>query len=281
MLPILDFHCHVYPHTIAEKAAEAVAKFYQVRRGEDIPEQGCSLRDLLRAQAEAGIARTVICSAATAPHQVQHINEFLARKAAESAGRCISFGTLHPESPDVKADVEHLLELGLRGVKLHPDMQLFALNAPKAMKLYETAGGRLPFLLHTGDKRYDYSNPKELIPVLEAFPETVFIGAHMGGYKIWREATRALAGRYENLYVDVSSTMFQVPPEEMVDMIRAYGAEHVLFGTDFPMWRPKDEVEKFLALPLTEEERRAIAWDNGARLLGLELPADCRGRLAC
>ena len=50
----------------------------------------------------------------------------------------------------------------------------------------------------------------------------------------------------------------------------AYGAERVLFGTDFPMWRPKVEVEKFLAMPLTEEERRIIAWDNGAKLLHLD-----------
>lgn len=36
------------------------------------------------------------------------------------------------------------------------------------------------------------------------------------------------------------------------------------------MWRPKVEVEKFLAMPLTEEERRIIAWDNGAKLLHLD-----------
>ncbi len=44
------------------------------------------LDDVLQAQAEAGIAKTVLCSAATVPHQVQHINEFLARKAAASGG---------------------------------------------------------------------------------------------------------------------------------------------------------------------------------------------------
>ena len=270
-MQILDFHCHVYPHAIAEKAAEAVAQFYQVHRGVEIPEQTASLDDVLQAQAEAGIARTVLCSAATVPHQVQHINEFLARKAAASGGRCLSFGTLHP-SPDPRGDVEHLLELGLHGVKLHPDMQRFALNDPKAMKLYELVGGRVPFLLHTGDYRFSFSNPEQLKPVLEAFPETTFVGAHMGGYTIWKEAARALAGRYDNLYVDISSTFFGVTREEAVSMVRAYGAERVLFGTDFPMWRPKDEVEKFLALPLTGREQQMIAWDNGAALLHLKQP---------
>jgi len=268
-MKILDFHCHVYPHTIADKAAEAVARFYGVQRGTDIAEQGCALEDVLHAQAEAGITKTVICSAATVPHQVQHINEFLARKAEQSNGRCISFGTLHPDSEDVAGDIDHLIDLGLRGVKLHPDMQGFALDDPKAMRLYELAGNRLPFLLHTGDNRFHYSNPEQMQPVLEEFPDTVFIGAHMGGYTCWDEATRTFAGKYENFYVDVSSTMFAIPPEEVVNMIRAYGADHVLFGTDFPMWRQRDEVEHFLTLPLTQEEKQAIVWDNGARLLGL------------
>ena len=81
-MQILDFHCHVYPHAIAEKASDAVARFYQVHRGVEIPDQTAALDDVLQAQAEAGIAKTVLCSAATVPHQVQHINEFLARKAA-------------------------------------------------------------------------------------------------------------------------------------------------------------------------------------------------------
>ena len=164
-MQILDFHCHVYPHAIAEKASDAVARFYQVHRGVEIPDQTAALDDVLQAQAEAGIAKTVLCSAATVPHQVQHINEFLDRKAAASGGRCLSFGTLHPDSPDPKGDVEHLLELGLKGVKLHPDMQGFALNDPKAMKLYELVGGRVPFLLHTWDPRFSFSNP--LYPLLQ------------------------------------------------------------------------------------------------------------------
>ena len=54
-MQILDFHCHVYPHAIAEKASDAVARFYQVHRGVEIPDQTAALDDVLQAQAEAGI----------------------------------------------------------------------------------------------------------------------------------------------------------------------------------------------------------------------------------
>ena len=138
-------------------------------------------------------------------------------------------------------------------------MQRFALNDPKAMKLYELVGGRVPFLLHTGDYRFSFSNPEQLKPVLEAFPETTFVGAHMGGYTIWKEAARALAGRYDNLYVDISSTFFGVTREEAVSMVRAYGAERVLFGTDFPMWRPQRRGRK---IPRPAPDRPGAANDR-------------------
>ena len=145
------------------------------------------------------------------------------------------------------------------------------------MKLYELVGGRVPFLLHTGDPRFSFSNPEQLEPALRAFPETIFVGAHMGGHTFWKDATKVLAGRFDNLYVDISSTFFGVTLEEAASMVWAYGAERVLFGTDFPMWCPKVEVEKFMAMPLTEKERRIIAWDNGAKLLHLDIQAQAVG----
>lgn len=268
-MKIFDFHCHVYPDAIAKKASNAVAKFYNVVQGVDIPDLSGSISHVLEAQREAGITRTLLCSAATTPYQVRHINAFLAQAAQAAGETCLAFGTLHPYSDDVEGDVAHLLELGLHGVKLHPEMQRIALNDPVTMRMFEIAGGRLPFLMHTGDRRYACSNPEQLEPVLEAFPETIFIGGHMGGHMNWIEATSVLAGKYDNFYVDCSSTAFGVTPGEYLDMIRAYGADRVLFGSDFPMWRPKEELEKFLALPLTEEERRLILWDNAVRLLKL------------
>lgn len=266
---ILDFHCHVYPTAIAERAAESVARFYHVHRGTEIAALHGTFDEMLSHQKAAGIAKTLLCSAATVPHQVQHINEFLARCARESDGQCLSFGTLHPDSPDVAGDIAHLLDLGLQGVKFHPDMQGFAMNAPKTMRLLEIADGRLMFLIHTGDKRYRNANPEQMQEVLAAFPNTTFIGAHMCGHMMWQEGTAQMAGKYENLYVDMSSTLFGVTPEVCVEMIRAYGADRVLFGTDYPMWDPVDEVRRFLTLPLTQQERQRIAWDNAARLLGL------------
>ena len=82
------------------------------------------------------------------------------------------------------------------------------------------------------------------------------------------QAIGQLAGR--NIYVDTSSALFALEPAEAVRIIRAYGTGRVLFGTDYPMWDHREELERFMKLDLTAEERDAILWRNAAKLLGLE-----------
>jgi len=50
-------------------------------------------------------------------------------------------------------------------------------------------------------------------------------------------------------------------------MIRKHGVNKMLFGSDYPMWDHKEELERFLSLKLTEEERKAILYENAHMLL--------------
>jgi hypothetical protein len=45
-------------------------------------------------------------------------------------------------------------------------------------------------------------------------------------------------------------------------------AEKFMFGTDYPMWRHRDELDRFLRLNLSEAEREAILYNNAAKLFG-------------
>ena len=128
----------------------------------------------------------------------------------------------------------------------------------------------LPLLLHTGDKRYDYSNPNRLIPVLDRFKRLTGIGAHLGGWSIWKEASAQLKGR-DNLWFDCSSTFWWIGPEAAKEIIRDLGTDRVLFGTDYPMWEPKKEVDTFFSMGLTEQENRQILSENAKRVFGLHI----------
>ena len=257
---IIDAHCHIYPDRIAEKASENTGLFYNMPSRLD-----GKMSTLLEQGKRAGIDHYIVQSVATTPAQVSRINNFIANAVAESGGRFTGLGTLHPDSKDMKADVDEIISLGLRGVKLHPDIQRVAIDDGRMLAIYELCRGRLPILIHTGDYRYDFSNPNRMMPILQKYPDLTVIGAHFGGWSVWEEATEQLKG-YKNFFVDCSSSLYAMSAEKARELIMAYGTDRVLFGSDYPMWEIDGEVERFMNIDLTDSEREDILYNNAAKL---------------
>ena len=266
---MIDTHCHIYPDTIARKAVSAVEHFY-----DDLtknPHDGTA-STLVKSGEAAGISHFVVHSVATTPRQVSAINRFISQSVQESGGRFTGMGTMHLESESFERDLDELQSLGLVGVKLHPDIQEFCVDDPRAMKIFELCEDRgLPVCVHTGDYRYDYSNPPRVRNVLEAFPKLTFIGAHFGGWSVWKEAARVLPD-YPNIIVDTSSTFYlhKEHPQWIKELIRVWGAERVMFGTDYPLWDQNNEIDYLLKLDLTEEEYQQIFWKTAADLFDIQ-----------
>lgn len=260
---VIDAHCHIYPPRIAAAAVRGTDKFYDLHSV-----YNGTTDDLLTRGAAAGFDRFIVQSVATTPSQVKSINEFIAAEVAASDGRLIGLGTLHPDSRDMDGDIAHLRELGLRGVKLHPDIQEFKIDDYRCLKIYELCEREgLPILLHTGDSRFDYSNPNRLLPVMKIYTELTVVGAHLGGWSVWDEAVEKLAG-LPNLYVDTCSCFAFMERQKARDIILAYGADRVLFGTDYPMWPMKEEIAALLELGLSDEDNRKILAENAEKLFG-------------
>ncbi len=265
MQKIVNAHCHIYPEKIADKAVIGIRDFYDL----DMSLNG-KVEGLLKDGEKVGVTHYLVHSVATTPKQVKSINEFIAQSVNQHPDKFIGFGTLHPDSDDIQGDFDHLIDLGLKGVKLHPDFQLFAMNEERAFRIGEVVrDGKVPMQVHCGDFRYNYSNPEQIKPFLEEFPEIPFIGAHFAGWSMWEEATEKLAGT-PNLYVDISSSLYDLSPETAVELIHAYGSDKVLWGTDYPMWESASEMEYFNRLDLTDRERSQILYENAAKLLNIE-----------
>ena len=132
-------------------------------------------------------------------------------------------------------------------------------------KIYTLCQGNLPILMHTGDHRFDYSNPNRMKPVLEKYPNLTVVGAHFGGWSVWDEATEKLS-KYPNFFVDCSSSLYAMTADKAKELIMAYGTDRVLFGTDYPMWEIKTDLERFMAIDLTEKQREDIFYNNAAKL---------------
>jgi len=210
------------------------------------------------------------------------VNDWVARYSAAKPDRLIAFGSVHPRYvADAGAEVDRLADIGIRGLKVHPAHQLFSPNdyrdglGPLAA-IYERAQARaLPVMIHTGTSVFPgarnlYAQPMLADDIGVDYPDLVVILAH-GGRPLWMHEAFFLVRRHPNMYMDISG----IPPQKLLEYFPRLEeiADKVLFGTDWPGPGVPDvrgNIEKFLALPLSEAARRKILYDNAARLFPLK-----------
>lgn len=261
---LIDFHTHIYPEPIAKKATQSIEAFY----GLDGGGMDGTVDTLLKRGAEAGIDHYVVLPVGLKPSHVRHINEFAVSQVSlhpEFTG----FGTVHAAQESPEAEVDFIHSAGLRGVKLHPDTQLFNIDDPRLFPAYDLLRQKgMMLMLHMGDKRYDYSHPRRLRRVLDEFPGLQVMAAHFGGYSVPEEAYAQL--KDTDCFMDISSSLMFMDRDTAVGYIRRYGPERLVYGTDFPLWDPVTEVKRFLSLGLTDAEVEQIGWKTAAAILGFD-----------
>lgn len=261
---IIDSHCHIYPDKIVEHAVTGISEFYELPVRLD-----GKIATMVQQGRRAGIGHFVVFSVATTPGQVNSINRFIASAVQASGGLFTGLGTFHPLCEDIPAVVEEICALGLRGVKVHPDFQKTPVDDEAYQELFACCAGKLPVYLHTGDRRFDFSNPVRTRRAVQANPDTLFIGAHLGGWSVWEEAVVQLKD-CGNLFFDTSSSFKWLGAKRAEEIIRTYGTQRVLFGTDFPMWKAEKELAFFAELGLNEQEKEQILCGNARRLFSIK-----------
>ncbi len=261
-MKIIDFHTHVYPQKIAQKATDNVIGFYGLKEG--LGGMVGTSEVLISCGKEAGIENFVILPVALKAETVRHVNE-AALHELEMHKELYGFGTIHIDMPDILGEIEFIKDKKLKGVKIHPDTQRFNIDDERLFPMYEEISGKLPIMIHCGDPRYDYSHPRRLKRVLDNFPKLTAIGAHLGGWMLFDEALELL--KNTNCFVDICSSHMFMEKGKMEYYINGYGAERVLFGSDFPIWDPKKEAEAFMDLDLAFSQKEKIAYKNALYLL--------------
>src|SRR3974390_3924662 len=195
------------------------------------------------------------------------VNQFVADYVKADPRRLISCGSLHPRhSANILADVEQLLRLGIRMIKIHPPHQLLYpndyLTGVKELEIiYRAAEANgIPVMFHTGTSvfpgaRNKYGDPIYVDDVAVDFPQLKILLAH-GGRPLWMDSAFFLVRRHRNVYLDISG----IPPKALLKYFpRLEGIVHKkLFGTDWP-GPGVPEIEKNLA------EFRALALNNSAK----------------
>ena len=259
---VVDFHVHAFPDQVAPKAVGQLCETYKLEAHFD-----GTISGLRRRMAQTVVSASVVVPVATKPEQVRSINDWAARVNSDDI---ICFGTLHPDLEDLPGEVERILSLGLKGIKVHADFQGARIDDPKMMRVFEAAEGRLIALLHAGQEIEPFPDvmapPRAIRRVHDVFPDLEMIAAHMGGFRMWDDARQHLVGT--NVYLDTS----YCPPEDLGDdelrrMILAHGPDKVVFATDGPFGDAEADLARLRRLDLPIGALESILHGNADRLL--------------
>ena len=284
---IIDMHVHLFPtKEIGEQIMQEMQETYGIGyHSLGTPEE--YLVDMER----AGIDHGVMLSFAP-DKQIKNMNFWTVAITRPKKKGPAKYPMLIPfvsVSPTMKGktpiqELEHKLSWGMRGLKIHPNAQGFSPDDRRMWPVYRfLVDHDLPVTAHSGinvvkDEKTDLSRPVRWLPVLQDFPGLKLILAHMGG-GFWEEAID-IAQKYPRVMLDTCIAMCQnksttmdenwLDDKQAVEMVRAIGAERVMFGTDYPWIDPLGDVERIRSLPLTKEEKRLILGENAARLLAIK-----------
>ncbi len=285
--PITDVHVHIQPWRQLKPAVMAAMRLGK----EDHWEWLLALMDdpamLLEIMDTSGIARVGLINYPS-PDLMgfdDSTNEFAATYAAAAPARLIPFGGVHPRfSKDPAGDVDRLIDLGIRCLKIHPSHQLFPANAyteglVALGRIYARCEARgLPVMIHTGTSifpgaRSKWGNPLELDDVAIDFPDLRIIMAH-GGRPFWMAQAFFILRRHRNVFLEVSG----IPPGKLLEYFPRLEevAAKTLWGTDWPSPGVKDlkqNLDQFRALPLPPATQRSILSDNSLALFPEPRPA--------
>jgi len=279
---IIDFHTHTFPDRIAAAAIEKLQEAGHIPAYTDGTRQG-----LVQSMDKAGIKISVVLPVATNPSKVQSMNDLSLQLSGQYCA--IYFGCIHPYMENAAQEIHRIARAGLKGVKIHPVYQGVDIDDERFLRILEAAGEEnMPIVMHAGDDigfpGVRHCTPRMIRKALMRVGPVQLVAAHMGGWRNWEEAEQELADT--SVMIDTSFSLGSITPragekhyekeqlrlldeEQFVRIVRAFGSQRVLFGTDSPWENQTTALEKLNHLPLNEAEKQNILCENARKLLGI------------
>ncbi len=263
----IDFHTHIFPEKIAAPTIAHLAAACGIPASHDGTANG-----LRNSAKRAGVDLSVVLPVVTKPSQFQSINTFAAAVNAEQNG-LLSFGGIHPDNDNIDECLDRIVELGLKGIKLHPDYQGVFIDDERYLRIMQGAVNRKLYVsIHAGidaglpdPVHCPPARTKNALSKLRLPSTPYIILAHGGGWGQWDQVETELCS--QPVYFDLGVTLEYINEEQLLRIIRAHGADRILFASDSPWSDQSETVKRFEALPLSKEEKEQIAHKNAERIL--------------
>ncbi|MEO8322854.1 MAG: amidohydrolase family protein [Actinomycetota bacterium] len=210
-------------------------------------------------------------------------NDEIIELVDSSDGVLIGFATVDPwKASAALREMERCHERGLRGLKVQPVTQAFALGDRRFYPIWDFCRSvGWPVMVHTGTTgigagspggggfRLKYGRPiPDLDDVAADFLDLNLIAAHFAWP--WHLELLAVARHKSNVFVDLSGWAPKYIPEEVLKYCNSVIPDKFLFGTDFPLISPDRWLSEFEKLDIKDSVRSMVLYENAARLLDIE-----------
>ena len=278
---IVDFHTHTFPDKIAATAIQKMQKDCK-----SVAFTDGTVSALKASMKNADIDYSVVLPVATNPTKVSSIND-ISIQSTEKDG-LIYFGCIHPDAENYKDELRRIADAGIKGIKIHPVYQGADIDDIRYLRIMDTAGELgLIVLTHAGNDigfpGVVRCSPQMIENTLHQVGDINFVTAHMGGWKNW-DAIDILQP-FNHLYLDTAFSLGRITPlfdtayapdqlpllsdKDFCELVKTFGSDRILFGTDSPWTDQQAEKEHIMSLPLSKQEKENIMGKNACRLLNM------------
>lgn len=217
-------------------------------------------------------------------------NSWLVGELKKHADRLVGFGTIDTRRSDLADQARRAAELGLLGLKLHPNAQRFDILADALLELYAAAeeldlfvcfhtGVHHSPLLQTALVRFD--------EIAWRFPKLKFSLEHVGGYHFFNEALAVIFNHVPppwepdgkcNVFAGLTSVFttdrnrfWYLDDVRLKELAAQVGVGQLIFGLDFPYNLEEQTLTALRRIRqlFSPDEQQLILGGNLRRELGL------------
>jgi predicted TIM-barrel fold metal-dependent hydrolase len=247
---------------VLEQAPEAELFDAHTHLGQNDPDGMSQSQEQLLAGLTVASARGAFVFPMHEPEGYPPANDMVLEAAGASDGLLVPFCRVNPHA-DALREAERCLDLGARGIKLHPRAEQFTLDHPAVADLVAVAHERtLPVLIHAG--RGIPALGLHAVQLAEQFPNARLILAHAGICDlswIWR-----VAPDHPNLLFDTAWWM----PADLLTLFSLVPPGQIVFASDAPYGTTgvaaAFQLRSALQAGLSTEQIRSITSEQALRL---------------
>ncbi len=270
---IIDAWAQPATKEASEKMPE-IARLFKQSGSAQLLEHGLSTEQIVEAMDKAGIQKLMLC-AWHRPGQWVHHNDDVAAMVNKYPDRFCGVAAVNLEKPvEAVRELERAVkELGFKALRVVP----WLWNRPPNDKFYfplyvkciELDIAFCTQVGHTGPLMP--SETGRPIPYLDevalTFPELKIVAGHIGFP--WTDEMIGLAWKHENVYIDTSAYLPRYYPPQLIQYMKSYGQDKVLFGTNFPQLSLEKCTQQALELGLNEQSLAKFLGKNAQKVFNL------------